>query len=136
MADADFRSGPWTGYYLYPNGKRGEMDLALRFESGRMSGTGHDELGHFRIEGNYDTTSQEANWNKAYPDGHTVCYRGFRENPVKGIWGTWNIPNNWSGGFHIWPRDSDRETFKNLAEKDKKKIVRFLEEASATKLKS
>ena len=87
MADTEFPSGPWTGYYLYPNGKRGEMDLALQFVAGRMSGTGHDELGHFRIEGHFDSTSHEANWDKTYPDGHTVCYRGFRENPVKGIWG-------------------------------------------------
>ena len=103
MADADFPSGPWTGYYQYPNGKRGGMDLSLRFEGSRLTGEGQDELGRFRIEGSYDAASHEAAWSKSYPSGHAVEYRGFREGPVKGIWGTWQIKGDWSGGFHIWP---------------------------------
>lgn len=99
----EFPSGPWTGYYQYRTGQRGTQDLVLTFEDGRMSGTGADELGVFRIEGSYNEASREADWLKSYPSGHLVQYRGFREGPVPGIWGTWKIPGSWSGGFHIWP---------------------------------
>ncbi len=133
MPDADFPSGPWTGYYQYPDGKRGGMDLALRFESGRMTGSGSDELGKFFIEGSYSTESREAKWLKSYPDGHQVNYRGFREGPVKGIWGTWMIVGNSSGGFHIWPVDDGRLTNKNLKAADGKEIGRSVKEAAGKK---
>jgi hypothetical protein len=107
MPDAEFPSGPWTGYYQYPDGKRGSQDLRLHFSQGRMSGSGADEVGQFVVEGSYDAASKEAHWLKRYPSGHRVEYRGFREGPVTGIWGTWQIPLNWSGGFHIWPLDGD-----------------------------
>lgn len=103
MSEADFPSGPWTGYYQYPSGERGTQDMLLQFEDGRMTGMGYDELGQFEIMGTYDEASKEASWLKLYPDGHEVDYRGFREGPVPGIWGVWDIPGNWSGGFHIWP---------------------------------
>lgn len=103
MRDTDFPSGPWTGYYQYPDGQRGHQDLRLQFEDGRMTGTGADEVGDFIVEGTYDDASKEARWQKRFPGGHVVEYRGFREGPVPGIWGTWSIPRNWSGGFHIWP---------------------------------
>jgi hypothetical protein len=103
MADAEFPSGPWTGYYQYPDGRRGYQDLTLQFSAGRMTGSGADEVGVFVVEGTYDTSTAEAQWQKRYPNGHLVEYRGFREGPVAGIWGTWTIPRSWSGGFHIWP---------------------------------
>lgn len=103
MSAADFPSGPWTGYYQYPSGARGSQDLLLQFQNAQMSGMGHDELGQFEVRGTYDESSKEAQWMKLYPDGHQVSYRGFREGPVPGIWGVWEIPSNWSGGFHIWP---------------------------------
>lgn len=103
MADSDFPSGPWTGFYVYPNGVRGQHDLQLAFSGGRMTGAGADEVGQFFIEGTYDPETKEATWSKNYPDGHLVNYSGFREGPAPGIWGTWSIPQSWNGGFHIWP---------------------------------
>ena len=103
MPDKDFPSGPWTGFYQYKNGQRGQQDLRLTFESGRMTGTGADELGQFIIEGSYSAESKEAKWLKSYPGAHSIDYRGFREGPVPGIWGTWSIGSDWHGGFHIWP---------------------------------
>ncbi len=103
MPDNDFPSGPWTGYYQYPSGQRGHQDLVLQFADGRLSGSGSDELGTFAVVGSYDCANKEAQWQKRYPNGHRVDYRGFREGPVPGIWGVWHIPGNWSGGFHIWP---------------------------------
>lgn len=93
MPDKDFPSGPWTGFYQYRDGRRGQMDLALVFANGRMSGTGNDELGAFKIEGTYSAESKEAQWVKSYPRKHSIDYRGFREGPKPGIWGEW----------HIWP---------------------------------
>ncbi len=115
MADEDFPSGPWTGYYQYPDGRRSGMDLQLRFFKGQISGSGLDEVGGFSVDGTYNDANHEAEWVKSFPDGHQVLYRGFREGPVPGIWGTWQIPGNWSGGFHIWPLASgggDRESLR------------------------
>lgn len=106
MPDQDFPSGPWTGYYQYQNGVRGQQDLRLAFAQGRMSGTGADEVGQFIVEGSYSTDTKEAQWLKSYPSGHTIEYRGFKEGPLEGIWGTWRISANWHGGFHIWPLEN------------------------------
>ena len=103
MPDKDFPSGPWTGFYQYKNGVRGSQDLRLTFEQGRMTGTGADELGQFIIEGSYNAESKEARWMKSYPSAHCIDYRGFREGPAPGIWGTWSIGPDWHGGFNIWP---------------------------------
>lgn len=103
MPSSDFPSGPWTGFYQYKDGKRGSMDLTLRFSNGRMDGAGNDELGQFLIAGTYNEDSKEARWIKSYPAKHSIDYRGFREGPLPGIWGTWQIGPEWSGGFHIWP---------------------------------
>jgi hypothetical protein len=80
------------------------MDLLLNFSGGRMTGQGQDPVGGFVISGGYDAAG-ECRWTKIYPGSHTVDYRGFREG--KGIWGTWKIDSHASGGFHIWPLDSD-----------------------------
>lgn len=114
MPDADFPSGSWTGYYQYPDGGRGHQDLWLHFEEGRITGTGTDEVGDFVVEGTYDASSKEAEWQKRFAGGHVVMYRGFRES-VPGIWGTWNIPGNWSGGFHIWPVGEKAELTEELS---------------------
>lgn len=103
MPSSDFPSGPWTGYYQYPSKERGGQDLWLTFQGGQMSGHGNDEAGTFQVSGNYNEEEKEAEWTKSYPDGHRVHYRGFREGAVPGIWGTWSIPGDSSGGFHIWP---------------------------------
>ena len=91
------------------------MDLHLRFFKGQISGSGLDEVGGFSIDGTYNDANHEAEWVKCFPDGHQVMYCGFREGPVPGIWGTWQIPGSWSGGFHIWPLASgggDRESLR------------------------
>ncbi len=98
-----FPSGPWVGFYTYTASPvRHRMELGLQFQEGRMSGTGSDGIGPFVIDGTYDAKELEASWWKTYPGSHRVWYRGFREG--KGIWGTWEIPSDRSGGFQIWPK--------------------------------
>jgi len=103
VEDDLFPSGPWTGFYNYTGPEdRHRMDLHLDFAQGRMSGAGSDNVGHFIITGAYDSASRECQWIKTYPGSHHVFYRGFREEI--GIWGTWDIPPEVRGGFHIWPK--------------------------------
>jgi len=97
-----FPSGPWTGFYNYSPKDKHRMDLDLTFADGRMNGDGNDDVGRFRINGQYDARTLECSWTKTYPGAHSVFYRGFREG--KGIWGTWEISVQHHGGFNIWPR--------------------------------
>lgn len=101
MSDAQFPSGPWTGFYTYSPKDRHRMDLHLHFAGGKLTGEGRDDLGRFLIRGSYDAAALECSWTKTYPGSHDVFYRGFREG--KGIWGTWEIGLLARGGFHIWP---------------------------------
>ncbi len=103
--EADFRfpSGPWTGFFLQPpHVKRHWMDLTLTFKDSTIRGTGHDWVGDFLITGRYELDSGKCWWTKRYIDKHDVSYQGYAEE--KGIWGTWEIPPAWRGGFHIWPK--------------------------------
>jgi len=105
MAELNYPSGPWTGFYNYGAGtKKHRMDLSLTFSSGRISGEGVDNVGRFVIAGGYDAGSSDCHWTKTYIGAHDVFYRGFREG--KGIWGTWELAFS-TGGFHIWPRGEE-----------------------------
>jgi len=53
-------------------------------------------------------------WTKRYIGKHDVSYRGYNEG--KGIWGLWEIPPTWKGGFHIWPEAMGDPTQQKLAE--------------------
>ena len=118
MGECDFCSGPWTGFYTYSRipGKY-RTDLSLTFSNGRMTGEGSDTVGPFVIAGNYDANNRECDWTKTYVGAHEVFYKGFREG--KGIWGTWEIRNVYTGGFHIWPlgsEDGEREAARKANE--------------------
>ncbi len=43
-----------------------------------------------------------------------MSYRGYNEG--KGIWGLWEIPPTWKGGFHIWPEAMGDPTQQKLTE--------------------
>ena len=102
QAETLFPSGPWRGYFVYKASPgRWKMDLDLRFANGVMQGAGSDAVGTFTIRGSYSVESLEATWVKSYAS-HDVSYRGFREG--RGIWGTWTIRPDWTGGFMIWPK--------------------------------
>ena len=101
--DSRFPSGPWKGFFLQPVIKAGRswMDLELTFRDGTMRGEGRDWVGPFTVTGRYELDSGKCWWSKKYISKHDVAYSGYNEG--KGIWGVWQIPPLWRGGFHIWP---------------------------------
>jgi hypothetical protein len=109
--DPRFPCGAWTGFFLqYWLPGRNKMDLDLEWENGTVTGSGHDRVGPFTIEGTYDTATGRCEWTKQYLRRHSVAYRGV--NDGHGIWGVWEIRQLGGlyvdrGGFHIWPEGTD-----------------------------
>lgn len=101
--DDRFPSGPWTGYFLQREipGKHW-MDLEITFREGRIIGAGSDWVGRFILDGTYRVEDGRCLIGKHYLGKHKVGYSGFNEG--RGIWGTWEIPPYFRGGFHIWPK--------------------------------
>lgn len=101
-ADPRFPSGKWIGFYTHHGRpEKHPMELLLSFGDGFMTGEGRDPVGEFTISGKYHTDNGACHFTKQYPARHFVTYSGFNEG--RGIWGTWQIPNDAKGGFHIWP---------------------------------
>ena len=71
-------------------------------------------IGPFLIRGKYNIDDGKCHWTKRYIDKHDVAYQGYNEG--KGIWGIWEIPPTWRGGFHIWPTAMGDPTSPKLAE--------------------
>lgn len=127
--DSRFPSGPWVGYFLQkelPPGKHG-MELRLTFRQGVMTGEGRDLIGEFIIRGKYQVEDGKCWWSKRFIGKHDVAYQGYNEG--RGIWGLWEIPPSWKGGFHIWPeamgdpsqgklRESIEEPFNDFIDAD------------------
>ena len=113
--DPRFPSGPWTGFFLMEHlPGRHQMELHLSFRQGTMTGEGRDRVGAFLIRGRYNLDDGKCHWTKRYIGQHDVAYQGFNEG--KGIWGLWEIPPSWKGGFHIWPEGMGDPTSPHLAE--------------------
>ena len=90
------------------------MELDLNFRQGVMTGEGRDMIGPFLIRGLYSIDDGKCAWTKRYIGKHDVAYQGYNEG--KGIWGLWEIPPTWRGGFHIWPTAMGDPTAPKLAE--------------------
>jgi hypothetical protein len=71
-------------------------------------------IGDFLIRGKYKVEDGKCAWTKRYIGKHDVAYQGYNEG--KGIWGVWEIPPSWRGGFHIWPTAMGDPTSPKLAE--------------------
>jgi hypothetical protein len=113
--DPRFPSGPWVGFYLMkPSPERHQMELGLSFRKGVMTGEGRDKIGNFLIRGKYTVEDGKCWWTKSYIGRHDVFYHGYNEG--KGIWGIWEIPPSYDGGFHIWPVGIGDPTHPRLAE--------------------
>jgi hypothetical protein len=113
-SDPRFPSGPWTGFFLQKEVPgRHWMELHLTFQEGVLTGEGRDRVGQFLVRGRYDVDDGKCHWSKKYVGLHDVFYQGFNEG--KGIWGTWEIPPFWKGGFHIWPEGMADPTQHRLA---------------------
>jgi hypothetical protein len=113
--DPRFPSGPWQGFFLMAHlPGRHRMELHLSFQHGVMTGEGRDMIGSFLIRGKYNLDGGKCSWNKRYIGKHDVAYQGYNEG--KGIWGLWEIPPTWRGGFQIWPTAMGDPTSPRLAE--------------------
>lgn len=114
-----FPSGEWEGFYLYQAGAdatRHAMHLRLTFAEGRVTGSGSDDVGPFTYRGQYDVTTFRVTMVKHYAT-HEVSYRGVADE--SGIYGSWELPISFRGGFHIWPKKQAGATQKR---KTKKKV--------------
>ncbi len=101
-----YPSGEWEGFFTYafgPGAERHPMHFILRFKNNAVTGSGGDEVGPFHWRGLYDKEQLRCQMTKYYTS-HTVFYDGQVDE--NGIWGTWNIRGYFSGGFHIWPKNS------------------------------
>jgi hypothetical protein len=113
--DSRFPSGPWRGFFLMSHlPGRHQMELRLTFRQGVMTGEGRDLIGPFLFRGRYQVEDGQCWWSKRYLGKHDVSYRGYNEG--KGIWGLWDIPPSWRGGFHIWPEAMGDPTQQRLTE--------------------
>ena len=90
------------------------MELALTFSHGTMTGEGRDWVGEFVVRGKYFLEDGKCYWTKRYLGKHDVFYQGYNEG--KGIWGVWEIPPYYRGGFHIWPEGMPDPTDSHLTE--------------------
>jgi hypothetical protein len=114
-SDPRFPSGPWQGFFLMAHlPGRHQMELHLGFRDGVMTGEGRDMIGSFLIRGKYSVEDGKCSWSKRYIGKHDVAYQGYNEG--KGIWGLWEIPPTWRGGFHIWPTAMGDPTSSKLTE--------------------
>lgn len=97
-----FPSGEWEGFYTYSWSKQQHlMVFFLDFRNGIVTGSGADDVAPFDWRGVYDTKELLCNMIKHYAT-HIVRYNGYVDE--NGIWGTWHIGAEWSGGFHLWPK--------------------------------
>lgn len=117
-----FPSGKWQGFYLYssgPDAARHRMDFTLNFRDGNITGSGSDDVGGFSWRGTYDVSTLSVHMVKQYAS-HTVDYQGMAD--TTGIYGTWSM-TFMKGGFHIWPKQDNRESKEEEVAKKNKKLA-------------
>ena len=105
-----FLSGEWEGFYTHefgPNAHRHMMSFTLTFKNGTVIGSGIDDVNRFSWRGNYDKENLRCWMQKLY-SSHTVFYNGHVDE--NGIWGSWEIPPYYRGGFHLWPKGMGENT--------------------------
>ena len=115
-------SGDWEGFFTYQQWShhKGQMQCQLIFREGRIGGSGTDEVGYFTWQGHYELDRFTCAMEKTYPASHSVHYSGrIDEN---GIWGTWSMGADWTGGFHIWPKKQAAAQTQAKAIKHSKKL--------------
>ncbi len=101
-SDNRLPTGEWNGFYLESHRSgRGWMSMYLQFTDGKINGEGTDYVGPWVSTGHYDVDTGVCRWVKRYLGKHEVVYGG-RAN-ADGIRGDWEISNQSSGPFHIWP---------------------------------
>lgn len=102
------RSGLWRGFYEQ-HGRRYRQEQTMEFADGHVRGEGSDEVGPFRIEGQYDSAGDAVRlgWIKTYEAGHSVLYLGAFD----GTWieGAWELEGYPGDGFGFCAPGADPE---------------------------
>jgi hypothetical protein len=95
---ARFASGSWRGYYEQFRGRYPQQQT-MEFADGMVRGDGDDDIGPFRIEGQYhgDGEAVRIGWIKTYQNGHSVLYLGDYDG--RWIRGTWTLQGGPSDRF-------------------------------------
>jgi hypothetical protein len=75
------------------------MKISLSFAKGRITGGGSDQIGAFKIAGQYEEDGS-VKFTKRYR-WHKVAYTGRWDGQM--IFGTWEIRRYDAGEFEIWP---------------------------------
>jgi len=91
---------PWKGWFAQGGSKTNMHFANFRIEtSGKIWGSGSDNVGNFQISGNMKPHNQRLSFHKQYQGAHTVEYKGRMEG--NHITGNWEIPGNCSGNFNM-----------------------------------
>ncbi len=85
-----------TGWWEQPGLGRQPMNaLQLRFNNGRIFGSGVDVVGDFLVEGTVDAGTVA--FTKQYVDAHDVQYTGTfdGEGTLQGVWSIFGVGGRW-----------------------------------------
>jgi hypothetical protein len=100
-----YPSGQWEGFWVQEAwGRQAMTPFFLRFEDGRITGTGEDIIGPFTFFGEYDEKTFQVLLVKQYSGRHKhqVLYVGQPDGEGS-IQGTWKIGEYHKGPFLIRP---------------------------------
>ncbi len=101
-------SGNWTGFFVQQK-FRGWMKIEMQIDSKTLSGKGRDDDGTFVMRGSHSSESGAVEIDKIYPNLY-VDYHGRWDGEM--ISGTWELFDDDSGVFELWPLDDEEEVRK------------------------
>lgn len=99
----------WMVVYVYGSGRSDEIkDCSLRFVSGKITGSGEDNIGIFKWQGTL-STSGAVELTKHYAGAHSVQHTGTYDPATGVLKGSWAVPNTRAvGGFKMEEKTSAR----------------------------
>jgi hypothetical protein len=98
-----YPSGEWEGFWFQSSyGRQPMTPFFLRFEGGRVTGTGKDIIAQFTFSGEYDEKTGKVALIKQYVGRHQVLYLGEPDGEGS-IQGQWHIGDYHKGPFLIRP---------------------------------
>lgn len=101
MPDAEIepRSGLWNGFYSQ-FGEEHPFSLQMNFKETTVQGVGIDEIGMYRISGDWDKHTGQVVFLKQYEGQHSVNYKGTLSGDGRSIEGMYTVSGG-SGDFRM-----------------------------------